>query len=69
MIDQKKIILDELNVKSLKRVKDENELIEYKIKPNLPVLGQKHGKYLKLIQNRFNDLIHFEVLSEIRSQK
>ena len=69
MIDQKKIILDELNVKSLKRVKDENELIEYKIKPNLPVVGQKYGKYLKLIQNQFNDLNHFEILSEIRSQK
>ena len=69
MIDQKKIILDELNIKSLKRVKAENELIGYKLKLNLPVLGQKYGKDLKLIQDQFDEIDHIDILREIRSQK
>jgi len=50
-IQQKSIILDELNVKSITQVKSVEELISSKIKPNLANLGQKFGKDLPKIKN------------------
>ena len=47
IIDQQSIVLDELNVKTLLRVESESELVKYDVKPNLPLLGQKFGKYFK----------------------
>ena len=47
--DNKDIILDELNVKSIERISDSDDLIKYKIKPNLRTLGQKYGSGLKNI--------------------
>ena len=47
--DNKGIILDELNVKSIERISDSDDLIKYKIKPNLRTLGQKYGSGLKNI--------------------
>ena len=37
-------ILEELNIKSLKLVENESDLVKYTVKPNLPVLGHKYGK-------------------------
>jgi isoleucyl-tRNA synthetase len=50
-MDQKALILDELNVKVLKRVDNTKDLIVRQIKPNLAILGQKLGKDLPLVQN------------------
>ena len=36
-------ILEELNIKSLKLVGNESELVQYSVKPNISVLGQKYG--------------------------
>ena len=36
-------ILEELNVKSVSFVEHQNELIEYQLKPNFKILGQKFG--------------------------
>ena len=46
ILDQKSIVLDELNVKIIKWVESSSILIERKVKPNLPVIGKEHGKYL-----------------------
>ena len=40
------VVLDELNVKELRFVGDEGELVAYTVKPNLKVLGPKLGKQL-----------------------
>jgi isoleucyl-tRNA synthetase len=48
--ENKDIILDELNVKSINRITEEDDLINYKIKPNLRTLGQKYGKGLSQIK-------------------
>ncbi len=50
-IQNKEIILEELNVKSVERLTDADQLISYKIKPNLRTLGQKYGKGLAEIRN------------------
>ena len=44
------IVLDELNVKSIERISEASNLIEYKIKPNLRTLGQKYGSGLSKIK-------------------
>jgi isoleucyl-tRNA synthetase len=50
-MDQKALVLDELNVKALKRVDNARDLIARQIKPNLAILGQKLGKDLPLVKN------------------
>ena len=50
-IQNKDIILEELNAKSVERLTDSDQLITYKIKPNLRTLGQKYGKGLAEIRN------------------
>jgi isoleucyl-tRNA synthetase len=43
-------VLDELNVKELRLVSGEDELVAYVVKPNLKVLGPKLGKRLGTLQ-------------------
>ena len=50
-MNQKALVLDELNVKAIRRVSNTNDLISRQIKPNLAILGQKLGKDLPLIKN------------------
>ena len=51
----KDIILDELNVKSIDRITEKDDLIRYKIKPNLRTLGQRYGKGLSEIKTILNN--------------
>lgn len=44
--EEKEVILDELNVKSLKKADDATKYINYKLKPQLKTLGPKYGKKL-----------------------
>ncbi len=54
--EYKKIILDELNIKEIE-VMDDNEIyfdkkfVDYNLKPNLKNLGKKCGKYINKIRN------------------
>ena len=50
MIENQGIILDELNVKGIERITNADELITYKIRPNLKTLGQKYGSGLSIIR-------------------
>jgi isoleucyl-tRNA synthetase len=47
--EEKQIILEELNVKSLKKADDAGKYISYKLKPQLKTLGPKYGKKLGVI--------------------
>jgi isoleucyl-tRNA synthetase len=67
IFSEQDVIMDELNVKSITRAKSESELVSYRIKPNLPVLGQKYGKDLKKINEKLND--NATILDEIRENK
>ena len=67
IISEQDVIMDELNVKSITRAKSESDLVSYRVKPNLPVLGQKYGKDLKKINEQLND--SSIILDEIRNNK
>jgi isoleucyl-tRNA synthetase len=43
-------ILDELNVKSLEFLARDTSLVSYRIKPNLPRIGKRHGKLIPAIR-------------------
>ena len=47
--EEKAIVLEELNVKSLKKADDASKYISYKLKPQLKTLGPKYGKKLGVI--------------------
>jgi isoleucyl-tRNA synthetase len=47
--EEKSIILEELNVKKLKKADDASKYITYKLKPQLKTLGPKYGKKLGVI--------------------
>jgi isoleucyl-tRNA synthetase len=64
---QKEVVLDELNVKALRRTDEESDLIKYIVKPNLPLLGQKYGKELQMIQTHLSKMDADEILEDIRS--
>jgi len=67
IISEQDVVMDELNVKSISRAKSESDLVSYRVKPNLPVLGQKYGKDLKKINEQLNDSLN--ILDEIRNNK
>ena len=69
IIEQQHVVLDELNIKAIHRVKNESNLIKYVIKPNLPLLGQKYGKELNAIRENLNFAEEAELLKQIRSNK
>ncbi|MEL0337799.1 MAG: DUF5915 domain-containing protein, partial [bacterium] len=61
------IILDELNVKSIERLTNAGDLVNYKIKPNLPVLGRKYQSGLKDIIGFLNTQDNDELFKEYES--
>ena len=67
-LDNKDIILDELNVKSVERITEASQLISYKIKPNLRTLGQKYGKGLSDIKIALNELEPNSIVSKIQTE-
>ena len=48
--EQKKLILDELNVKGVDFIEDEKQLVSLSAKPNFRLLGQKVGKKMPIVQ-------------------
>ena len=65
--ENKEIVLDELNVKAIERITEADQLISYRIKPNLRTLGQKYGKGLAEIRSLLETAIVAELVSEIQS--
>ena len=66
-MENKEIILDELNVKTVERITDSDQLIAYKIKPNLRTLGQKYGKGLSEIRDLLDEGDPSKMVSELQS--
>ncbi len=48
-------ILEELNVKMLSFIAADAELVSYRIKPNLPRLGKRHGKLIPAIKKTLDE--------------
>ncbi len=64
----KTVVLDELNVKNYRTVKSAEELVSYKLKPQLRTLGPKYGKQLKEITQFLNACNAAEVVKAVRGQ-
>lgn len=60
------IVLDELNVKSLKTSKDADKFLSYKLKPQLKTLGPKYGKQLGLISKFLAECDGKEVVNAVK---
>jgi len=67
-LDNKGVILDELNVKSVERITEADQLISYNIKPNLRTLGQKYGKGLSDIRSSLEAGDSGQMVEQLQSQ-
>jgi len=65
VIENQKIILEELNVKKIKFVKSTDKLIGYEIKPNLPFIGQDYGKELPKIKDAILKMDSDKIVSDL----
>ena len=60
-------VQDELNVKQIEPVTDEGDVLEYKVQPNLRLLGPKYGAELRNIVSALNDANPAEIHNQVRS--
>ena len=67
--DNKDIIIDELNVKKIERISETDDLIKYKIKPNLRTLGQKYGRGLAEIKLLLEKNDAASLVADLQSNK
>ena len=68
ILDNQDIVLDELNVKSIERITEADQLIEYKIKPNLRTLGKKYGKGLSNIKRILDESNAVTLVKELKEK-
>ena len=61
------VVLDELNVKGLRSVSGEDELVAYVVKPNLKVLGPKLGKRLGPLQAALREADAAALVAAVRA--
>lgn len=64
--DEKQIVLDELNVKSITSAVDADKYISYKLKPQLKTLGPKYGKKLGVISKFLAECNAKEVVNAVK---
>jgi isoleucyl-tRNA synthetase len=62
------VVLDELNVKDLRLVDGEAELVAYVVKPNLKVLGPKLGKRLGALQAALKEADGAALVAAVRAE-
>ena len=60
-------VRDELNVKQIEPVTDEGDVLEYKVQPNLRLLGPKYGAELRNIVAALNDANPADIHQQVRS--
>src|SRR5699024_3289986 len=58
-------ILDELNVKDVRALTDLGGVLDYEVKPNLPLLGPKYGKKLGAIRGALGEVNAGEIAEEV----
>jgi isoleucyl-tRNA synthetase len=67
IMNNQDVVLDELNVKSIERITEADQLISYRIKPNLRTLGQKYGKGLAEIKILLEQSNPIDLIKNIQS--
>lgn len=61
-----RIIKDELNIKNITFGADLSSYVEFNIKPNLPILGKKYGRYIPQIRKEIASMDQMELAQKIR---
>ena len=61
-----RIIKDELNIKNITFGADLSNYVEFNIKPNLPILGKKYGRYIPQIRKEIASMDQMELAQKIR---
>lgn len=64
--EEKSIVLEELNVKQLKKAEDAERFLSYKLKPQLKTLGPKYGKQLGAITKFLTECNIKEVVNAVK---
>jgi len=59
------LIRDELNVKEIELLARDASLVTYRIKPNLPVVGKRYGKYVPAIRQALSQLDATELVARL----
>ena len=67
--NNKKEILEELNIKFLKKFENEKNIIDYNIKPNFQILGQKYGESMGMINNYIKESNPDDLMSKINNNQ
>lgn len=65
----KRLILEELNIKGIEFLNDSTEIIATKIRPNLPRIGKRLGAKVRLLQEYLNKTSVEEILGLLASEK
>jgi isoleucyl-tRNA synthetase len=63
----REIILDELNVRDLTFASEQEEFVDYTVRPNLPVLGPRYGKRLAALRAGLEAMIPAEVAAAVHA--
>ncbi len=61
MLNVKNIILEEINVKELKLIEGDSDIIRKKAKPNFKSIGPKFGKDVKKVQVIINNFTNDDI--------
>ncbi len=59
------LIRDELNVKAIELIARDAELVSYRIKPNLPVVGKRYGKLIPAIRSFLQSADGFAIAAAV----
>ena len=60
-------ILEELNIKYLKLVEKESDLVQYSVKLNYQMLGRKYGNEINQINQRISEMGDIELVNLIKN--
>ena len=69
IIDNQTVILEELNVKSIRQAESDEEIILWDVKPNLKIIGQKLGNRLPEIRKFISSKNPVHILNELKVRK
>jgi isoleucyl-tRNA synthetase len=62
---QTRLIMEELNVKAVELIPQDAELVSYRIKPNLPLVGKRFGKQIPAIRRWIAEADHDAIAASL----
>ncbi|NFL55227.1 isoleucine--tRNA ligase [Clostridium botulinum] len=63
------IIREELNIKEILSGADLSDYVNFEIKPNLPILGKKYGKFIPAIRKEISSMNQMELAQSINNSR